>query len=317
MGCEPGANNFSGTIDVANGFRGGGRGGRPERPPPPPLPRRTSQSEATIGGGGMIPSRKSPPDRLSNLDYISSLARSRAYQDSYADFVSGKNAEETFLRQWLKLKNPIPPQDARKNPSAFLDHIVPPVLGETELPRSWFEDGKLSRLPGMAEGLYLPIWVDFNATKKEILRLIGHRIDEYSFLSVSRPEKRDRGIGRWEVWDTFQGKGKKSARKTAELLFPKEFQYKKDKEELREETKKEYKKRIDGGEKMQKAMHWHDTRVEKGKAPLHRLEARKRSVEYVKGVIRSCQRMIDYHEQPREIKIHEIPKDFQWRPMKK
>ena len=277
--------------------------------------------------------RMGPPDRLSPLNYIASLVRSDTYLKGYQAYqevlkrerLRAKNdntgrtegdAASDFLQRWLMLNKPIPPAEARKNPGEYIDHLVSPVVHATDIPRCWCQDGKIARLPGSAEGLFLPVWINLSRTKKEILEHVGRILDQWSFLGTSRPDTENDRARRWEIYDIYNGPGGRDIAKTAEILYPKSFNYRADKREMKAEAKKEYDQKIGKTDKPSRVRNWYDNRCSMGKAAKWRIAERKRLRVFVRETIETCQRMIDFHEQPDLLKVHIIPEDYRKYPGK-
>jgi hypothetical protein len=256
------------------------------------------------------------PVRLSPLDYIASLVRSDAYVTDYENFLFAYekerdekrrgifrqeegNATWDFLNRWPLILEPIPPVYARKSPEKYLDRLLPAVFSEMDIPRGWFKSAY--KLP-WPEGRFMPVWINFFRSEKEITKGIKALLKQYHISQFKKSVPKARGMpDPWKVWDTFKEAGESDVRKTAEILFPKSFRYKSDKREMKAEAWKEYEE-MKKTHSRNEADAWYDNRLAKAKSAKSRQVKRKKLIAYVREVIDSCRRKIEMHSPTGDLK---------------
>jgi hypothetical protein len=194
--------------------------------------------------------------RVSAIDYVASLARAPLYIADYEELrkreerlhgvsdwgmigeTAGKPADD-LLARWPLLLKPIPPDEARKTPAAFTGHLVPPVAMATETPGSWDDWQTLANLPWPAARFH-PVWINFFRTNEEIIEGLEKIRERIGNLPVRESVSKAKGMpDRWKVWDTYAGPGENDLRKTAGILFPKTFNARAARAEVRALREKE------------------------------------------------------------------------------
>jgi hypothetical protein len=158
----------------------------------------------------------------------------------------------------------------------------------------------------LVHGRLLALRIDLYHSKAEILKRVGEICDLYKNASsgnhaADRRTAKEKKSGslwerKWKIWDTYVGQGKKDIRRTAELMFPGEFQAQRDKKEMEAEAREKMKDMMRQGEKSPKAMAWYDNRIYRGKAAKSRIEKRDRIVKSLRAIINFCRRAIEIHE---------------------
>jgi hypothetical protein len=165
------------------------------------------------------------------------------------------NEGKRFLVRWPALIYPIPPHRALKNPEYFLQYLHAPVeiqrgpAGKTKVAAKYGISERLVLFSDLRDGRFLIAKIDASRPKEEILTSLGREIDKYRGAGWGLPEvnartskpkksKLDLSSRRWEVWDIHVGKAKRFIRKTATILFPREYSSKLTKEEVKAEAEK-------------------------------------------------------------------------------
>ena len=158
----------------------------------------------------------------------------------------------------------------------------------------------------LLDGRLLALRIDLYYPKEEILKRVGEIYDVYKKASSgdhaagkrTSKEKRPGTLWerRWEVWDTYVDSGGEDIRRTAEILFPAEFQTGDDRKEMKAEARKEMNERINRGENPVKVETWYDNRIGRATAAKWRIEKRDRIVKSLRPIIDFCRKAIASHE---------------------
>jgi hypothetical protein len=258
----------------------------------------------------MKPSGKKHTLRLSAVDYIASLVRSEAYAKDYEAYtrafeeeqnnrkrgiilrVSG-DATQDFLKRWPLVWEPIDTVKAKRSPLAYIENLMPPVVMAKDVPDWWCDN--VDNLP-WPEGRFHPVWINFFRTEEEITDGINHLLNQLRLGGIRMPVPRRRGgPGRWEVWDTYHERGRENIRKTAEILFPKSFDYGGDNAEMKKEAKDELDRKGGRRHASPSAINEYDNRIATAGAARWRTDERRQIFSYVRQVIKACGRMVEMH----------------------
>lgn len=215
-----------------------------------------------------------------------------------------------FLRRWPLLLHPVPPHRAAKDPHQFLQYLRSPVEivrdHTVKAPRMAEKYGASQRMVLSSDlrlGKILIAEIDVSRSKEEIFAALGCELDKYRGAGWGLPaanarkraaktSKLDLPSRRWEVWDSAVGR---DLRKTAAAWFPKEYNRKNARAEVRAEAGKYLAAKGGRGRARGRDLTVYDQML-KTPATKNRLAKWKKIEDEIRRVIKSCEEMIGLHK---------------------
>jgi hypothetical protein len=217
----------------------------------------------------------------------------------------------SFLDHWPMLRYPVPPREGKKDPANFVSFLRDPVEvvkgppGKTGV-HVLIDPGqfRVATSSNISQGMFLTVRTDLSRPIEELIGAFSNLVKDYqnvpdwSGFQVNLPAPKSRSavkkkktINRWETYDVFNGVGNRDPRKTAEILFPGSYQYKKDRTEVIDECDLWLAKK--GGRKAPpKVMSAYETKTEHMKCSTERSRERKSIEKWILSAVQACERLI-------------------------
>lgn len=217
------------------------------------------------------------------------------------------------LSRWRFLLKPIPPEEAKKNPKKFVDHLVPAVVMEEDMLFYRWHDGEGLDAPDC----YDHVLINFSRSDEEIIEGLKMVLQGSRRENVRSSRQRDKSLAmgmpdRWKVWDAYIGQGNRNKLKTVRVLFPDTFNDRLTERELadfvereHQKTKKMVERARNNGEKYLKVVgkqrrlsnvyDYFEKKFDRMKATPERQAERKKYITYIARQIELCRKMIKAH----------------------
>jgi hypothetical protein len=217
------------------------------------------------------------------------------------------------LSRWRFLLKPIPPDEAKKDPKKFIDHLVPPVVMEEDMLFYRWHDGEGLDAPDC----YDHVLINFSRSDEEIIEGLKKVLQDVRIENVRISSQHDKTLAkgmpdRWKMWDTYIGQGHRNKLKTARVLFPDTFDDRLAEKELadfiareHQKTKKMVERARNDGEKYLKVngkqrrldnvYDYYEKKFDRMKATPERQAERKKYITYTARQIELCRKMIKAH----------------------